>query len=72
MPDNLKLLQLQKNVWDLQILQESFRNHTKIFTSLPDILGLVENLEQCLATLGSTGVFVNTYKNILKCFWDFV
>ena len=42
LPFILKLLQLQKNVWDLQALQEPSKNHTKIFTSLPDILGLLQ------------------------------
>ena len=34
----MKLIKIQKYVWDLQALKEFVKNHTKIFTSLPDII----------------------------------
>ena len=42
---NEKFFKLQKNVEELQAFQESFRSHTKIITSLTDILELLQLLK---------------------------
>ena len=47
----------RKNVCDLRALQVSFKNHTKIFTSLPDILKLLQLQKKCLGPQGTPGVF---------------
>ena len=39
----------------------------KLFWSFGNFLGLLEILEKCLATSGSPGVFLNTWKSI----WSF-
>ena len=52
----MELLQIQKNAWDLQALQEFVQNHTKIFTSLQDILELLQPLKKCEGTPGTPRV----------------
>ena len=57
---------LTQTVWDLRALQESFKNHTKMFTSLPDILKLLQFQKKCLRPPGTPGVFTKSCKNIYK------
>ena len=65
MTDILEVLQLQKNVQELQALQESFRSHTKIFPSLTDIWDLLQlNIGNYLGVSETPRIFYQSYKNI--------
>ena len=66
MTDIIGLLQLQKNVQELQALKKSCRSHTKIFTSLKDILGLQQIQENVQELQGLKESCNSHTKNIYK------
>ena len=53
LPDILKLLELQKNIWELQALQESFRNSYKNIYKLARHSQAFTTSEKCLGPPGT-------------------